>query len=106
MPNRFIYGTTKAGLIGLSKAVAVDFVTQGIRCNAICPGTVETPSLEQRMAARGDVEEARKAFIARQPMGRLGKAEEIAALALYLASDEFAFVTGQEFVIDGGWTAA
>ena len=85
MPNRFIYGTTKAGLIGLAKAVAVDFVTQGIRCNAICPGTVETPSLEQRMAARGgDVEEARKAFIARQPMGRLGKAEEIAALAVYL----------------------
>jgi len=106
VPNRFIYGATKAGLIGLSKAVAVDFVTQGIRCNAICPGTVETPSLEQRMAARGDVEEARKAFIARQPMGRLGKAEEIAALALYLASDESAFVTGQEFVIDGGWTAA
>ena len=106
VPNRFIYGTTKAGLIGLSKAVAVDFVTQGIRCNAICPGTVETPSLEQRMAARGDVEQARKAFIARQPMGRLGKAEEIAALALYLASDESAFVTGQEFVIDGGWTAA
>ncbi len=106
VPNRFIYGTTKAGLIGLSKAVAVDFVTQGIRCNTICPGTVETPSLEQRMAARGDVAEARKAFIARQPMGRLGKAEEIAALALYLASDESAFVTGQEFVIDGGWTAA
>ena len=106
VPNRFIYGTTKAGLIGLSKAVAVDFVTQGIRCNAICPGTVETPSLEQRMAARGDVAEARKAFIARQPMGRLGKAEEIAALALYLASDESAFVTGQEFIIDGGWTAA
>jgi 2-keto-3-deoxy-L-fuconate dehydrogenase len=106
VPNRFIYGTTKAGLIGLSKAVAVDFVTQGIRCNAICPGTVETPSLEQRMAARGDVAEARKAFIARQPMGRLGKAEEIAALALYLASEESAFVTGQEFVIDGGWTAA
>lgn len=106
VPNRFIYGATKAGLIGLSKSVAVDFVTQGIRCNAICPGTVETPSLEQRMAARGDVAEARKAFIARQPMGRLGKAEEIAALALYLASDESAFVTGQEFVIDGGWTAA
>ena len=106
VPNRFIYGTTKAGVIGLTKAVAMDFVTQGIRCNAICPGTVETPSLEQRMAARGDVEEARKAFIARQPMGRLGKAEEIAALALYLASDEAGFVTGQEFVIDGGWTAA
>jgi 2-dehydro-3-deoxy-L-fuconate 4-dehydrogenase len=106
VPNRFIYGTTKAGVIGLTKSVAMDFVTQGIRCNAICPGTVETPSLEQRMAARGDVAEARKAFIARQPMGRLGKAEEIAALALYLASDESGFVTGQEFVIDGGWTAA
>lgn len=106
VPNRFIYGTTKAGLIGLTKSVAIDFVTQGIRANAICPGTVETPSLEQRMAARGDVAEARKAFIARQPMGRLGNAEEIAALALYLASDESAFVTGQEFVIDGGWTAA
>jgi 2-keto-3-deoxy-L-fuconate dehydrogenase len=106
VPNRFIYGTTKAGVIGLTKSVAMDFVTQGIRCNAICPGTVETPSLEQRMAARGDVAEARKAFIARQPMGRLGNAEEIAALALYLASDESAFVTGQEFIIDGGWTAA
>src|SRR5215510_6248550 len=106
VPNRFIYGVTKAGLIGLTKSVAVDFVTRGIRCNVICPGTVETPSLEQRMAARGDVAEARKAFIARQPMGRLGKPEEIAALALYLASDESGFVTGQEFVIDGGWTAA
>jgi len=106
VPNRFIYGVTKAGLIGLTKSVAVDFVTRGIRCNVICPGTVETPSLEQRMAARGDVEEARKAFIARQPMGRLGRPEEIAALALYLASDESGFVTGQEFIIDGGWSAA
>ena len=106
VPNRFIYGVTKAGLIGLTKSVAVDFVKQGIRCNAICPGTVETPSLGERIKALGNEEEARKAFIARQPMGRLGNAEEIAALALYLASDESAFVTGQEFIIDGGWTAA
>ena len=105
VPNRFIYGVTKAGLIGLTKSVAVDFVKQGIRCNAICPGTVETPSLGERIRALGDEEEARKAFIARQPMGRLGNPEEIAALALYLASDESAFVTGQEFIIDGGWTA-
>ena len=103
IPNRFAYGATKAGVIGLTKAVAMDFVTQGIRCNAICPGTVETPSLEQRMAARGDVEEARKAFIARQPMGRLGKPEELAQLALYLGSDESSFTTGQIHIIDGGW---
>jgi 2-dehydro-3-deoxy-L-fuconate 4-dehydrogenase len=106
VPNRFIYGVTKAGLLGLTKSVAVDFVKQGIRCNAICPGTVETPSLGERIKALGNEEEARKAFVARQPMGRLGNAEEIAALALYLASDESAFVTGQEFIIDGGWTAA
>jgi 2-keto-3-deoxy-L-fuconate dehydrogenase len=106
VPNRFIYGVTKAALIGLTKSVAVEYVKQGIRCNAICPGTVETPSLGDRIRALGNEEEARKAFIARQPMGRLGKAEEIAALALYLASDESAFVTGQEFIIDGGWTAA
>jgi 2-keto-3-deoxy-L-fuconate dehydrogenase len=106
VPNRFIYGVTKAALLGLTKSVAVEYVKQGIRCNAICPGTVETPSLGERIKALGNEEEARKAFIARQPMGRLGKAEEIAALALYLASDESAFVTGQEFVIDGGWTAA
>jgi 2-keto-3-deoxy-L-fuconate dehydrogenase len=106
VPNRFIYGVTKAALIGLTKSVAVEYVKQGIRCNAICPGTVETPSLGDRIRALGNEEEARKAFIARQPMGRLGKAEEIAALALYLASDEAGFVTGQEFVIDGGWTAA
>jgi 2-keto-3-deoxy-L-fuconate dehydrogenase len=104
VPDRFIYGTTKAGLIGLTKSVAKDFVASGIRCNAICPGTVHTPSLEQRMAARGDIDEARKAFIARQPMGRLGTAEEIAALGVYLASDESAFVTGAEFIIDGGMT--
>jgi 2-keto-3-deoxy-L-fuconate dehydrogenase len=106
VPNRFIYGVTKAALIGLTKSVAVEYVKQGIRCNAICPGTVETPSLGERIKALGNEAEARKAFIARQPMGRLGTAEEIAALALYLASDESAFVTGQEFIIDGGWTAA
>lgn len=106
VPNRFIYGVTKAALLGLTKSVAVEYVTKGIRCNAICPGTVETPSLGERIKALGDEAEARKAFIARQPMGRLGRAEEIAALALYLASDESAFVTGQEFIIDGGWTAA
>jgi 2-keto-3-deoxy-L-fuconate dehydrogenase len=106
VPNRFIYGVTKAALIGLTKSVAVEFVKQGIRCNAICPGTVETPSLGERIKALGNEEEARKAFIARQPMGRLGTAEEIAAMALYLASDESGFVTGQEFIIDGGWTAA
>jgi 2-keto-3-deoxy-L-fuconate dehydrogenase len=106
VPNRFIYGVTKAGLIGLTKAIAVDFVKQGIRCNAICPGTVETPSLGERIRALGNEEETRKAFIARQPMGRLGSPEEIASMAVYLASDESAFVTGQEFIIDGGWTAA
>jgi 2-keto-3-deoxy-L-fuconate dehydrogenase len=106
VPNRFIYGVTKAALIGLTKSIAVDFVKQGIRCNTICPGTVETPSLDERIKALGNEAEARKAFIARQPMGRLGHPEEIAALALYLASDESAFVTGQEFIIDGGWTAA
>ncbi len=106
VPNRFIYGVTKAALLGLTKSVAVEYVTKGIRCNAICPGTVETPSLGERIKALGNEAEARKAFIARQPMGRLGNAEEIAALALYLASDESGFVTGQEFIIDGGWTAA
>ena len=106
VPNRFIYGVTKAALLGLTKSVAVEYVTKGIRCNAICPGTVETPSLGERIKALGNEEEARKAFVARQPMGRLGTATEIAALALYLASDESAFVTGQEFIIDGGWTAA
>jgi 2-keto-3-deoxy-L-fuconate dehydrogenase len=106
VPNRFIYGVTKAALLGLTKSVAVEFVTKGIRCNAICPGTVDTPSLGDRIKALGNEEEARKAFVARQPMGRLGNAEEIASLAVYLASDEAAFVTGQEFIIDGGWTAA
>lgn len=103
-PNRFAYGTSKAALIGLTKSVAIDFIGQKIRCNAICPGTIETPSLEQRIAARGDVEEARRAFIARQPLGRLGTAQEVAALAVYLASDESAFTTGTTHVIDGGFT--
>jgi len=103
-PNRLVYGTTKAAVIGLTKALAADCIGQGIRVNAICPGTVESPSLEQRMAALGDVEKARKEFVARQPMGRLGKPEEIAALAVYLASDESAFTTGQIHIIDGGWT--
>ena len=102
-PNRFVYGTTKAAVIGMTKAVAADFVSKGIRCNAICPGTVESPSLEARLAATGDYEAARAAFIARQPIGRIGKAEEIAALVVYLASDESAYTTGAVHVIDGGW---
>ena len=104
VPNRFAYGSTKAAVIGLTKAIAADFVRQGIRCNAICPGTVHSPSLEQRMAAQGDAEKAYADFVARQPMGRLGKPEEIAALAVYLASDESAFTSGQIHLIDGGWT--
>jgi 2-keto-3-deoxy-L-fuconate dehydrogenase len=103
IPNRFAYGATKAGVIGLTKAVAADFVGQGIRCNAICPGTIDTPSLQQRLHDTGDYAAAQAAFIARQPMGRLGRAGEIAALALYLASDEAAFTTGAVHVIDGGW---
>ena len=103
IPNRFAYGATKAGVIGLTKAVAADFVGQGIRCNAICPGTIDTPSLQQRLHDTGDYAAAQAAFIARQPMGRLGRAEEMAALALYLASDEAAFTTGAVHVIDGGW---
>jgi len=103
IPNRFAYGATKAGVIGLTKSVAADFVGQGIRCNAICPGTIDTPSLQQRLHDTGDYEQARQAFVARQPMGRLGTAEEIAQLALYLASDESAFTTGAIHVIDGGW---
>lgn len=101
--NRFAYCTTKAAVIGLTKAVAADFVTQGIRCNAICPGTIETPSLHERLRATGDYDNALAAFVARQPMGRVGKAEEVASLALYLASDESAFTTGQTHIIDGGW---
>jgi 2-keto-3-deoxy-L-fuconate dehydrogenase len=103
VPNRCIYGASKAAVIGLTKSVAIDFITRGIRCNAICPGTVDTPSLQQRLADTGDYEAARKAFNARQPMGRLGTAEEIAAMALYLASDAGAFATGQAFVVDGGF---
>lgn len=108
VPNRFVYGASKAAVIGLTKSVAADFVTRGIRCNAICPGTVASPSLEERIAAQAKaqgitVDAARAAFVARQPMGRVGKAEEIAALTLYLASDESGFTTGQAHVIDGGW---
>lgn len=103
IPNRFAYTATKAGVIGITKAVAADFVGQGIRCNAICPGTVDTPSLQQRLRDTGDYEAAQQAFVARQPMGRLGRAEEIAALVAYLGSDEAAFTTGAVHVIDGGW---
>ena len=104
LPNRFVYGTTKAAVIGLTKSVAADYVAQGIRCNAICPGTVDTPSLQQRIDAYPDPVAARQAFIARQPMGRLATAEEIAPLVVYLASDESKFVTGQAYAVDGGIT--
>jgi 2-keto-3-deoxy-L-fuconate dehydrogenase len=104
VPNRFVYGASKAAVIGLTKSVAADFAGRNIRCNAICPGTVETPSLDDRMRAQGDYETARRAFIARQPMGRLGRPEEIAYLALYLASDESAYTTGTIHVIDGAMT--
>jgi 2-keto-3-deoxy-L-fuconate dehydrogenase len=103
VPDRCGYGATKAAVIGLTKSVATDFVAQGIRCNAICPGTVDTPSLQARLHATGDYAKTRAEFEARQPMGRLGKPEEIAALALYLASDESGFTTGQTHIIDGGW---
>ncbi|NRA02161.1 MAG: SDR family oxidoreductase [Myxococcales bacterium] len=103
-PNRFVYGATKAAVIGLTKAIAIDYVARGIRCNAICPGTVQTPSLDERIRALGDEQNARRAFIARQPMGRLGSAGEIASLAVYLASDESAFTTGTAVSIDGGWS--
>jgi 2-keto-3-deoxy-L-fuconate dehydrogenase len=101
--DRCAYGATKAAVIGLTKSVAKDFVKSGVRCNAICPGTVDTPSLQSRLHAYGDYEKTRREFEARQPMGRLGKPEEIAALALHLASDESGFTTGQIHVIDGGW---
>jgi 2-keto-3-deoxy-L-fuconate dehydrogenase len=103
-PNRFVYGASKAAVIGLTKALATDFVTKGVRCNCICPGTVETPSLYDRMRAQGDFEKAKAAFIARQPMGRLAQPEEIAEMVIYLASDDSAFMTGQALVIDGGWS--
>lgn len=103
-PNRYVYGATKAAVIGLTKAVAADFVGQGIRCNVICPGTVDTPSLADRIAAFDDPAAARRDFVARQPMGRLGTAQEVAQLAVYLASDEAAFTTGAVHVIDGGWS--
>jgi 2-keto-3-deoxy-L-fuconate dehydrogenase len=103
--NRFAYGASKAAVVGLTKGIARDFAGSGVRCNAICPGTVDTPSLHQRLKETGSYEEAWASFIARQPMGRVGRPEEVAALAVYLASDESAFTTGQCHVIDGGWTA-
>src|SRR5580700_2991585 len=108
-PNRFVYGTTKAAVIGLTKAIAADFIRRGIRCNAICPGTVQSPSLEQRIAAQGnqgniDVEKVRSEFEARQAMGRIGTAEEVASLAVYLASDESSFTTGSIHMVDGGFS--
>ncbi|SCX23264.1 2-keto-3-deoxy-L-fuconate dehydrogenase [Agrobacterium sp. DSM 25558] len=105
VPNRFAYTASKAAVIGLTKSIASDFVTKGIRCNAICPGTVDSPSLHDRLRATGNYEQALADFIARQPMGRIAKTEEIAALVTYLASDEAGFTTGQANVIDGGWTA-
>ena len=104
LPNRFIYGASKAAVIGLTKSVAADFVMQGVRCNAICPGTVDTPSLQDRINVFEDPAQARKNFVARQPMGRLAQAHEIAPLVVFLASDESAFVTGQSYAIDGGMT--
>ena len=104
LPSRFIYGASKAAVIGLTKSVAADFVTQGVRCNAICPGTVDTPSLQDRINVFEDPVAARKNFVARQPMGRLAQAHEIAPLVVFLASDESAFVTGQAYSIDGGMT--
>lgn len=103
--NRFAYGASKAAVIGLTKSIARDFAATGVRCNAICPGTVDTPSLHQRLRDTGDYEVAWSNFIARQPMGRVGTPEEIAALAVYLASDDSAFTTGQCHIVDGGWTA-
>jgi 2-keto-3-deoxy-L-fuconate dehydrogenase len=102
LPNRFAYGASKGAVIGMTKSIAADYVTQGIRCNAICPGTVDTPSLRQRLQATGDFDAAMAAFVGRQPMGRLATAEEIAELVLYLASDSARFITGQAVAIDGG----
>jgi len=106
VPNRLAYCASKAALVGITRSIALDYVGQGIRCNAICPGTVQSPSLDQRLAATGDATAARAAFVARQPMGRIGTAQEVAQLALYLASDESAYVTGSAIAIDGGWTMA
>ena len=107
-PNRFVYGTTKAAVIGMTKSVAIEYITQGIRCNCICPGTVESPSWHERVKELGEkmgsYDKAMEAFVSRQPMGRVATAEEIAALVVYLASDESAFTTGQPHVIDGGWS--
>ena len=106
VPNRFVYSASKAAVIGLTKSVAADYITRGIRCNCVCPGTVESPSLDGRIKALGgDPEAVRKAFIARQPIGRLGKPEEVAHLVVYLASDESSFTTGTAQIIDGGWNA-
>ena len=102
VPGRFVYGASKAAVVGMTKSVAIDYITKGIRCNCICPGTVDSPSLHDRLRATGDYNAAMKAFVARQPMGRLGTAEEIAALTVYLASDESAYTTGQAHIIDGG----
>jgi 2-keto-3-deoxy-L-fuconate dehydrogenase len=104
VPNRFVYGASKAAVIGLTRSVAIDFVKDRIRCNVICPGTVQSPSLDQRLAATGDAAKARAEFVSRQPMGRIATAQEIAELALYLASDAAAFTTGATHIIDGGWT--
>jgi 2-keto-3-deoxy-L-fuconate dehydrogenase len=104
VPNRCVYGTSKAAVIGLTRSVAADFVGRGIRCNAVCPGTVQTPSLDERIASQGDAVKARAAFVARQPIGRIGSAEEIASLVVYLASDESSYTTGTVHVIDGGWS--
>lgn len=104
VPNRFVYSASKAAVIGVTKSVATDFATRGIRCNAICPGTVDSPSLDERLRAAGDYRRARNEFIARQPMGRLGDTAEIAALVAYLASDEAGFTTGQIHIVDGGWS--
>jgi 2-keto-3-deoxy-L-fuconate dehydrogenase len=106
VPNRFAYAVTKAAVVGMTRSVASDFVSQGIRCNAICPGTVQSPSLDERLAATGNASKARAEFIGRQPMGRIGTAQEIAELALYLASDASSFTTGSIHIIDGGWSNA